>query len=64
MASKFAPKIKNNKPIKRTKKSKDKQVEIIRLLPPILARLTKKILEKSKKFKKDYKTKKIAKLSK
>jgi len=55
---------KGNKPVKRIEKSKNKQVEIIRLPPLIPTRPTNKILEKSRFFKKDYKIKKIAKPSK
>ena len=42
-----------------TNKSKDKLVEIVRLPSPILTRLPKKVLEKSKFFKKE-KRKKLA----
>jgi len=64
VASKLTFKIKDNKPVKRTEKLKNKQVEIIRLPPLIPTRPTKKILEKLRFFKKDYKTKKITKPSK
>jgi len=45
-----------------TNKSKDKLAEIVRLPPPILARLPKKVLEKSKFFKKEKKPAAIVKL--
>ena len=45
-----------------TNLSKDKQVEVVKLFPPILARPSKKTLEKSKFFnKKDNIVKKTAK---
>jgi len=49
---KYSLKINSIKPIKRTKQSKDKQIEVVKLSPPILARLFKKVLEKSKFFNK------------
>lgn len=58
---KFTPKIKVNKPVKWVEQLKDKQVKIVKLPPPILARLLKKILEKSKFFKKSNTTKKNTK---
>ena len=53
--AKFTSKSNVSKLVKKGKQSKDKQVEIIKLPSPILARLPKKILEKSKFFKKDSK---------
>ena len=50
--SKFSPKVKINKSIKRTEQLKDKEVEVVKLSSLILARLFKEILEKSKFFSK------------
>ena len=52
---KFTPKISRNVPSSNvnTNKSKDKSAEIVRLPPPILTRLPKEVLEKSKFFKKN-----------
>ena len=63
-ALKFIPKTTNNKPNKRVDITiKEKKVEIIKIPPPILSRLSKEILEKSKFFKrKDIKLKKNANL--
>jgi len=47
--AKFTPKSIVNKPVKTVELLKDKQVEVVRLLFLIPARLSKKILEKSKK---------------
>ena len=56
--SKFSPKVKVNKSIKRTEQLKNKEVKVVKFPSPILARLFKKILEKSKIFnKKDKKAK-------
>lgn len=60
--SKFSPKVKINKSIKRTEQLKDKEVEVVKLSSLILARLFKEILEKSKFFSK--KIKKAKKLEK
>jgi len=49
ITAKFTPKSIINKPVKTVELSKDKQVEVVRLPFPIPARLSKKILEKSKK---------------
>jgi len=50
--SKFSPKVKVNKPIKRIEQSKDKQVEVVELPPSISVRPSKEILEKLKFFNK------------
>ena len=60
--SKFFPKSNINKPIKRVEQLKNKQVEVVKLPPLILARLSKETLEKSKIFnKKDNMVKETAK---
>lgn len=53
MLAKFTSKSNINKPIKRVEPSKNKQVEVVKLPPLILARPLKEILEKSNFFKKD-----------
>jgi len=59
---KFSSKSNVNKPIKRVEQLKNKQVEVVKLPSPILARLFKEILEKSKFFiKKSNTVKKTAK---
>ena len=55
VASKFTPKTTNNKPNKRVDLTiKEKQVEVVKIPPPILPRLSKETLEKLKFFKKNY----------
>ena len=46
ISSKFFPKSNINKPVKRIEQLKNKQVEVVKLFPPILARLSKETLEK------------------
>ena len=48
--SKFTPKNNRVKPTSNSQKLKEKQAEIVKLPPPILARLLKEVLEKSKFF--------------
>ena len=52
IVSKFSPKINSIKSIKRAEQSKEKQVKVVKIPPPILARLPKEVLEKSKFFNK------------
>jgi len=52
ISSKFSPKSNVNKPVKRAEQLKYKQVKAIKLLPPILTRLSKEILERLKIFNK------------
>jgi len=52
IVSRFSPKINSIKSIKRAEQSKEKQVKVVKIPPPILARLPKEVLEKSKFFNK------------
>jgi len=52
ISSKFSLKSNINKSVKRVEPSKDKQVEVVKLPSPILARLSKEILKKLKLFNK------------
>lgn len=61
MLAKFTSKSNINKSIKNVEPSKNKQAEVVKLHPLILARPSTKILEKSKFFKKSIKAKKTVK---